>query len=128
MVAITRTSIRNSFRYARRGIFHTFKTQQSFRIQVLLALVVVFFMVLFEVTTKDTIILLFAIAAVLVLEIINTVFEYLTDLVNPKLQPAARVVKDAMAGAVLLASLFALVVGAIIFWPYIAKDLGLSGS
>lgn len=85
-------------------------------------------MVFFEVTTKDAIILLFAIAAVLILELINTVFEYLTDLVNPKLQPAARVVKDTMAGAVFLASLFAVVVGGVIFWPYLAKYLGLSGS
>jgi diacylglycerol kinase len=128
MVAITRTSIRNSFRYAQRGLIHTFKTQQSFRIQIVCALVIVFFMVFFEVTTKDAIILLFAIAAVLILEIINTVFEYLTDLVNPKLQPAARVVKDTMAGAVFLASLFAVIVGGVIFWPYIAKYLGLSGS
>ena len=120
MVVITPDSIKNSFRYAFRGIIHTFKTQQSFRIQTLAAIVVIFLMVFFEVTTRDAIVLVFLISLVMILELINTVVEHLTDLVNSKLVPAAKVVKDAMAAAVLFASAVAAVIGLVVFWPYIS--------
>jgi diacylglycerol kinase len=120
MVAITPQSLRNSFRYAFRGLRHTFQTQQSFRIQVFAAVVVVTCMLLLEVSTRDAVILIVMTAAVLVLELINTVVEHLTDLVSARLSPVAQVVKDAMAAAVFVASIIALVVGILIFWPYLA--------
>lgn len=120
MVAITPQSLLNSFRYAIRGLRHTFRTQQSFRIQVLAAGVVIISMLLLEVTTRDAVILIFITAAVLILELINTVVEHLTDLVSARLTPVAQAVKDAMAAAVFVASIIALVIGLLIFWPYLA--------
>ncbi|MDP2789937.1 MAG: diacylglycerol kinase [bacterium] len=120
MVAITPQSLHNSFRYALRGLAHTFRTQQSFRIQVFAAVVVLVAMLLLGVTTRDAVILIVMTAAVLVLELINTVVEHLTDLVSARLSPVAQAVKDAMAAAVFVASIIALVVGLLIFWPYLA--------
>jgi undecaprenol kinase len=119
MVVVTPQSIKNSFRYAWRGLIQTYKTQQSFRIQILVAVVVVLFMVLFRVEERDAIILTFLISLVLILELINTVVEHLTDLVNSKLIPAAKIVKDAMAAAVLFASIVAAIIGLVVLWPYI---------
>jgi len=76
-------------------------------------------MLVLEVSKRDVLLLIILIGLVLILELINTVVEHLTDLVNSKLLPVAKIVKDAMAAAVLFASLIALVVGAMIFWPYI---------
>ncbi|MEK7639644.1 MAG: diacylglycerol kinase [Patescibacteria group bacterium] len=121
MVVITPQSLRNSFRYALRGLRHTFRTQQSFRIQVFAAAVVIVAMLLLQVSTRDTVVLIVMVAAVLVLELINTVVEHLTDLVSARLSPVAQAVKDAMAAAVFVASLIALVVGLLIFWPYLAS-------
>lgn len=121
MVAITTQSLHNSFRYALRGLRHTFRTQQSFRIQVFGAVVVLVAMLLLGVTTRDAVILIVMTAAVLVLELINTVVEHLTDLVSARLSPVAQAVKDAMAAAVFVASLIALVVGILIFWPYLVS-------
>jgi diacylglycerol kinase len=120
MVAITPQSLRNSFRYALRGLRHTFRTQQSFRIQAFAAAVVLVCMLLLQVSTRDAVILIVMTAAVLVLELINTVVEHLTDLVSARLSPVAQAVKDAMAAAVFVASIIALVVGILIFWPYLA--------
>jgi len=120
MVAITPQSLRNSFRYALRGLHHTFRTQQSFRIQAFAAAVVIVCMLLLRVSTRDAVILIVMTAAVLVLELINTVVEHLTDLVSARLSPVAQAVKDAMAAAVFVASIIALVVGILIFWPYLA--------
>ena len=119
MVAITPQSLRNSFRYALRGLRHTFRTQQSFRIQVLAAAVVVACLPLLQVSIRDAVILIVMTAAVLVLELINTVVEHLTDLVSARLSPVAQAVKDTMAAAVFVASIVALVVGVLIFWPYL---------
>lgn len=119
MVVITPQSLRNSFRYALRGLRHTFRTQQSFRIQTLAAVVVIACMPLLQVTIRDAVVLMVMTAAVLVLELINTVVEHLTDLVSARLSPVAQAVKDAMAAAVFVASIVALVVGLLIFWPYL---------
>ncbi|MFA6473464.1 MAG: diacylglycerol kinase family protein [Patescibacteria group bacterium] len=126
MVAITSQSMKNSVRYARRGIVHAYKTQQSLRVQVVTAAVVIIGMLVLRVSTRDAVILIFLIAAVLTLELINTVVEHLTDMVSPRLQAAAQVVKDTMAGAVLLVSLVAAVVGIIVLWPYLSHALSLS--
>jgi diacylglycerol kinase (ATP) len=62
-------------------------------------------------------------AAVLALSLIwaaegmNTALERLTDLVSPGFHPLAGMAKDIAAGAVLLASIGAAVVGVIIFGP-----------
>lgn len=121
MVHITPKSIKNSFRYATRGLVHTFHTQQSFRIQVLAAILVVALMIIVRISTRDAIILITITAAVLTLELINTVVEHLTDLVSAKLVMVAQVVKDAMAAAVLFASIVSVIVGVLIFWPYFVQ-------
>ncbi|MEK7569827.1 MAG: diacylglycerol kinase family protein [Patescibacteria group bacterium] len=119
MVQITSRSIKNSFRYALRGLLHTFRTQQSFRLQVVATGLVVLLMVMLQVTTRDAIILITMLAAVLTLELINTVVEHITDLLSAKLTAVAKFAKDAMAAAVLFASLVAIVIGCLVFWPYV---------
>ncbi|RJO59057.1 diacylglycerol kinase family protein [Candidatus Parcubacteria bacterium] len=121
MVVITPNGIKNSFRYALRGLVHTFQTQQSFRIQSVAAVVVIVLMVYLKVTTRDFIVLAMLIALVMILELINTVVEHLTDLVSARLAPVAQIVKDAMAAAVLFASIMAAVIGGVVFWPYLSR-------
>ena len=55
------------------------------------------------------------------MEILNTVLEYLIDLLKPRLHHYVHVIKDVMAGAVLLTALIALAVGVVIFYPYLVK-------
>jgi diacylglycerol kinase len=54
---------------------------------------------------------------VLVSEMANTVIENLVDLVCPEYHPLAKVVKDVMAGAVVLAAVIAVIVGLLILGP-----------
>jgi diacylglycerol kinase len=54
---------------------------------------------------------------VLVSEITNTVVEGIVDLICPDYHPLAKTVKDAMAGAVVLAAMIAVVVGLLILGP-----------
>jgi diacylglycerol kinase len=54
---------------------------------------------------------------VLLGEMVNTVMEKLVDLVCPDYHPLAKIVKDVMAGAVLLAAIVAVIVGLLVLGP-----------
>ncbi len=60
---------------------------------------------------------------VLGLELLNTALEALVDLASPEVHPLAKIAKDTAAAAVLLASLSALVVGAVTFGPPLLRLL-----
>jgi len=50
---------------------------------------------------------------------VNSIFERISDAFKPRLHPIVKEVKDMMAGAVLLASIFSVIVGVLIFYPYV---------
>ncbi|MBP9869004.1 diacylglycerol kinase [Patescibacteria group bacterium] len=114
-------SVATSFQNAGRGVFVAFRTERSFRIQAFVALVVVLMMLLLPLSVVERVILLLAIAAVLVLELLNSMVERLVDLVKPRLHGYVRDIKDLMAAAVLIASVFAAVVGALILVPHLSS-------
>ena len=58
------------------------------------------------------------IAFVLVMEIINSVFEKISDMMKPRIHVYAKLIKDIMSGAVLITALVSLAIGLIIFIPY----------
>jgi len=64
-------------------------------------------------------ILFLTIFIVLSLEIINSTFEKLIDFLNPKFNPYIGEIKDMAAGAVLLAAIGSIIIGIIIFLPYL---------
>ncbi len=107
-----------SCRYAMKGLRLAFRHEQNFRLQTLVALLVVALMLAVGVTTQQAIVLMTAIFGVLVLELLNTVVERFIDLLKPRLHYFVEVIKDLMAAAVLLASLGAAIIGFLIFLPY----------
>ena len=113
-----------SFRYAVRGLKYVLKNEQNFQIEILGGIFVVILMYLFPTRSLEKIALFIVIFAVLVMELINTIFERVVDMLKPRVHPYAQLVKDVMAAAVLLSSIGAVIVGIIIFWPYF-QDLFL---
>lgn len=107
-----------SLSHALRGLRLIFNSENSFRIQSLVAVAVL--LVAFTVPLEDweRILLILLIAAVLVLEILNTIFERISDILKPRLHPLVAEIKDMMAGAVLLTSITAASVATLIFWTY----------
>lgn len=61
-----------------------------------------------------------AIAIVWTAEALNTAFEFLADAASSSFHPVVRDAKDVAAGAVLIAAVAAVIIGAIIFWPHLA--------
>lgn len=108
-----------SIRYALRGLAFVFKNEHSFRVQVLVASIVILAMFYFPLGLWERVALLVLITAVLVLELINSVFERISDSLKPRLSPMVKDMKDIMAGAVFLSAVVSAVIGLIIFWPYL---------
>jgi len=108
-----------SLKYSFRGLRFAFVSEQNFRIQVVCALVVLFGMILLPLQTLEIVVILIMIILVFTMEILNTALEYFTDLLKPRLHSYVYTIKDLMAAAVLVSSLGALVVGLIIFFPYL---------
>jgi diacylglycerol kinase (ATP) len=76
---------------------------------------------LLRVSASDWCWIILAISIVWTAEALNTAFEFLADAASPEFHPLIRDAKDVAAGAVLLTAIAAAVIGAIIFWPYVAR-------
>ena len=123
MPTVNLQSIRSSFRYALKGLRYVFEHEQSFRIQLVAAIVVLGLIVALDVTRRDTVLLFLVIGLVLTLEILNSAVEVIVDLLKPRMHLYAQVIKDLMAAAVLLASFVALLIGVFVFVPYVVPFL-----
>jgi diacylglycerol kinase len=110
-----------SMRNAARGVAVTFRHEQSFRLQVLAALVAIGAGLYFKIPSSHFLILLMMVAAVLSLEIVNSVFERIIDGFKPRIHPMVRDAKDLMAGAVLIVSVVSVLVGLVIFLPHLEQ-------
>lgn len=87
------------------------------KIHVVIALLVIALGFSFSITRIEWIGIFFSIATVIGSEAINTAIEKLVDIASPEWNETARQAKDAAAASVLIFSLCAVAVGAIIFLP-----------
>jgi diacylglycerol kinase len=106
-----------SFRHAGRGLLLLCLTQWNFRVHLLAGVGAICLAGFFRISGIEWLSLIAAIALVLCAEALNTALERTVDILEPKRHPLARDAKDLGAAAVLIASLFALIVGLIIFGP-----------
>lgn len=108
-----------SFAHAGRGIALFLKTAHNAWIQLAILAVVIILGAYLKISRIDWILLVFAAGLVLVAEAFNSAIEIDIDLTSPEYHPAARDTKDVAAGAVLVASIIAAVIGILVFYPYI---------
>jgi diacylglycerol kinase len=108
-----------SFSHALRGVKTMLKTEQSFRFQLLAGAAAVILLLVLPVSDFETVAILLLVVLVLVLEMINSIFERLVDAFKPRLHPVVGEIKDIMAATVLVASFFAAVIGAALFFPHL---------
>jgi diacylglycerol kinase len=110
-----------SFVYAFEGIKAFFKYEPQALIHVIATSVVILASFYFKISANEWLAIIFAIGIVVISEMLNTAIEKLTDMVSPEINPKAKVVKDIAAGAVLVASMVASVIGLIIFLPKVVN-------
>jgi diacylglycerol kinase len=106
-----------AFRYAFAGLWHVLRTQRNAWIHTFIAMAVIALGVWLKLERRDWALITIAICTVWLAEILNTALEAVTDLASPEVHPLARVGKDVGAGAVLLASISAVIIGLLILLP-----------
>lgn len=110
-----------SFQHAIDGVIFLLANEQNARIHAMVTILVGTLAYIFQISRLELTILFMAVILVFAIEIINTAIEKIFDLLHPENHEIIRAVKDAMAGAVLISAVIAIVVGSLIFLPYIKR-------
>ncbi len=108
-----------SFAHAGRGLWMYVKTTHNAWIHISATLIAIFLGFAFEITSIEWALLTLAAGFVLSAEAFNTAIEIDMNLTSPQYHPYARDTKDVAAGAVLIASISALIIGIVIFGKYL---------
>lgn len=108
-----------SFFFAFRGFRYVLRGERNFQIELFVASLVILGMIVFDLSVLEEGVLILCIVWVLTLELVNTAVERIMDVLQPRVHPYARVIKDVMAAAVLVSAGGALLVGMFIFVPRI---------
>lgn len=116
-----------SFGYAKEGIKYTILYEQNFLIHIIIALLVLICGFLFKITLLEWVLLVIAIALVLVSELINSSVEAITDLITLEENKLAKIAKDTASGAVFVMAMLSILIGLIIFVPYLLKMFNIGG-
>ena len=109
------SGIFESFNYAFEGIIHVLRTQRNMRIHFGIAVFVLIFALVVNVTKLELIALLISITFVLIAEMLNSAVEAAIDIATTSFDPMAKLAKDVAAGAVLIATTNAIAVGYLVF-------------
>lgn len=112
-----------SFGFAINGLRILFREEHNARVHLLGAVLALLAGWYFQLSSMEWMALLFCIALVFMLELINSVLERLADVVSPGIHPLIGQAKDLSAAAVLVAALLSIAVGCILFIPKIIQHM-----
>ncbi|MDD2392138.1 MAG: diacylglycerol kinase family protein [Bacilli bacterium] len=108
-----------SFKYAFNGFKWALKTEQNLWVHLIVSFLVIIFGLILNLNLIEWCICLSLFALVIGAELINTALERTVDLLEPKYNEAAKVVKDTAAAFVLVFALLSVIIGIIVFLPKI---------
>ncbi len=108
-----------AFGFAFAGLRHAFRYDQNLRFHAVMALLVIAASIFFHVSHFEMGILGVMILLVMATEMINTAIEQMVNLITKEHHQEAKIAKDVSSGMVLLTAMGSLIVGILIFVPYI---------
>ncbi|MGD6774492.1 MULTISPECIES: diacylglycerol kinase family protein [Bacillaceae] len=118
-----RGSFTSSFSYAFEGLRFVLRTERNIKFHVFIAVVMISMSLFFQITKVEWLILFLVIGGMFVIEIINTAIENVVDLVTEEFHPLAKTAKDVAASAALVFACISVIIGVILFGPYIVAYL-----
>ncbi|MEK7097318.1 MAG: diacylglycerol kinase family protein [Patescibacteria group bacterium] len=110
-----------SFTYAFHGLFKVLREEQNLKLQIIAGILVVALGAYFRISHIELALLFFAVFLVILMEIINSAIERVSDVLKPRIHSYVKEIKDIMAAAVMMSSILAVIIGLIIFYPYLFK-------
>lgn len=113
----------NSLHNALNGVRYAFATEKNIRVLLVIAICEIVAALVLGIPKVEFLLILAMAAMLFALELVNTAVERLADKVSPQYDQQIGVVKDVMAGAVMLASILTFVIGCIIFFEPVLELL-----
>lgn len=110
--------ILKSFKCAAKGILYTIKNEKNMRIHTVISFYVLLFSCFFHLSFVKYAVLFLTIGSVLTLEMFNTSIEAIIDICSKEYNSVAKIAKDIAAGAVMISSAFAVVIGIMFFGDF----------
>lgn len=117
-------SFKSSLKDCISGLEFIIVNEDNFKREIVLGIIALILCFILKVSRIEFAIIIIVIALVLVSEVFNTAIEKTVDLYTKEYNETAKIAKDVSAFAVLLVSLFSLVVGIIIFGSRILTLIG----
>lgn len=105
--------------YAIKGAWLLIKNEHSIQVQLFISTVVTIAGFYFDITATEWMFQLLSIGLIMTAEGLNTALEKIADFVHPDLHTKIGYIKDVAAGAVFFAAVIAVIIGVIIYFPYI---------
>ena len=106
---------RRKFDDAFRGIFQSIRQQSSYRVHFFFALIVPIFALLLRLHLWEWCFVILLIAVVIATEMLNSAIETLSRVITDEYNERIRQALDISGGAVLIVSIFAAILGTVIF-------------
>lgn len=114
------SGIKDSIKNAVKGLQLAFCSQRNFKIEVIIGIVAFIIALVLRFSSTDMCILVIMIALVLICELLNSVIEFTLDAVyKNKYSKLVEMAKDMSAGMVLLVALTSVIIGLILYIPYL---------
>lgn len=105
--------------FALRGALLLIRTEASIQVQVFIAIIMTAAGFFFDISNTEWIIQILTIAVIMGVEGLNTAIEKMADYIQPEFDKKIGIIKDVSAGAVMLVSIAATIIGFIIYLPKI---------
>lgn len=103
--------------WAFKGALLLLRTEASIKIQLVVAIIVTVAGFYFEISKTEWLFQVTMIGLVMSIEGVNTAIEDIADFIHPELHPSIGRIKDIAAGAVFIASMAAIIVAGVIYYP-----------
>lgn len=113
---MTKISFINSALCAIKGLYRQISEERNIKIQIVIAILIIFTTLILDVSKIYLITIITVCFLVIILELFNTGFERLIDLISPEYNKEFGKIKDAMAGVVLLTFGLAVIVSFLILY------------
>jgi diacylglycerol kinase (ATP) len=108
---------RKSFMHALTGAFFLIRNEPHLQIQLYITFLVIILGWVLNINHMEWALVMLCCGLVIICEAINTAIEKMLDFIHPGQEPRVGLIKDIAAGAVLIAALFSVIIGFIIFLP-----------
>ena len=108
-----------SVQFTIRGILWILRNERNFQIHILGLIINLFLIVYLGLSNFESALIILVSFFVLVTEALNTCVEKICDYIQPEFDLKIGLIKDLAGGAVLLATISAICIGALVYWPYL---------